>query len=559
MQNGRTLIYKIASEAREFEQIHALNYRTFVDEIPQHAPNGRARLVDRLHHENTYVVCLDGERLAGMVALRAERPFSLDEKLSDLDSYLPSQCVPCEVRLLAVEPQFRRTAVFCRLVQRLAQAAIARGCDLALISGTTRQLKLYAHLGFEPFGPLVGKPGALYQPMMLTLERFLRRSHPVSFLPGPVEMCSEARSAFAAPALSHRSAPFRRALTELKAKLRSLSRAARVSVLLGSGTLANDAIGAQLSLRAGRGLVAANGEFGERLIDHARRWRLEFDVYRKPWGEALDRGELERQVQKGAAWLWFAHCETSTGMLNDLPAIAALCRASGAALAVDAISSIGTLELDLGQADFASAVSGKALGGYPGLAIVLHRRAVAPSSALPRYLDLGLYGGEDEVPFTHSSNLVAALCAALERLGAAHYARISEQAARLREKLDELRWPCVVAAAEQASPGIVTVALPPELTAQKIAIRLARQGHAVAWASGYLQRRNWLQIALMGQASDAQFEALLAALSNKPFSAALNATSGTSTSSVGVATRARRASASGAFNCDSISIGRPRS
>src|SRR5438105_14220566 len=81
MQNDRTLIYKIASEAREFEQIHALNYRTFVDEIPQHAPNGRAQLVDRLHHENTYVVCLDGERLAGMVALRAERPFSLDEKL----------------------------------------------------------------------------------------------------------------------------------------------------------------------------------------------------------------------------------------------------------------------------------------------------------------------------------------------------------------------------------------------------------------------------------------------------------------------------------------------
>src|SRR5438105_3881187 len=38
MQNDRTLIYKIASEAREFEQIHALNYRTFVDEIPQHAP-----------------------------------------------------------------------------------------------------------------------------------------------------------------------------------------------------------------------------------------------------------------------------------------------------------------------------------------------------------------------------------------------------------------------------------------------------------------------------------------------------------------------------------------
>jgi aspartate aminotransferase-like enzyme/GNAT superfamily N-acetyltransferase len=558
MQNGSTLVYKIASEAREFEQIHELNYRTFVEEIPQHSPNARQRLVDRLHHENTYVVCLDGARLAGMVALRAKRPFSLDEKLSNLDSYLPPERVPCEVRLLAVAPEFRKSAVFSGLVHHLAQAAIARGCNLALISGTTRELKLYAHLGFEAFGPLVGEPGALYQPMMLTLERFLARSTPVSFLPGPVEMCSEARRAFAAPALSHRSARFGAELRELKAKLRSVSRAAHLSVLLGSGTLANDVIGAQLSLRTGRGLVAANGEFGERLIDHARRWRLAFDVYREPWAEALDPAELARRLQRRPAWLWLAHCETSTGMLNDLAATAALCRENGVALAVDAVSSIGALEVDLSQADFASAVSGKALGGYPGLAVVFHRLAAEPSGALPRYLDLGLYAAEDEVPFTHSSNLVAALCAALERVGPAHYQRLRQRAALLRDTLAQLGWRCVVAAA-QAAPGIVTVALPGELSAQKIAMRLARQGHALAWASGYLQRRNWLQIALMGQTTDSQFDALLAALSNKPFAAALNAVSGTSTSSVGVATRARRASESGAFSCDSISMGRARS
>src|ERR1700704_4846709 len=109
MTIGRTLIYKIATEAREFEQIHELNYRTFVEEIPQHAPNPRRALVDRLHGENTYIVCLDGERLAGMVALRAKRPFSLDEKLSELDSFIPPRRTPCEIRLLAVEPQYRKT------------------------------------------------------------------------------------------------------------------------------------------------------------------------------------------------------------------------------------------------------------------------------------------------------------------------------------------------------------------------------------------------------------------------------------------------------------------
>jgi hypothetical protein len=42
---------------------------------------------------------------------------------------------------------------------------------MALISGTTRQQRLYRHLGFVPFGPLVGTPEALFQPMYLTKER----------------------------------------------------------------------------------------------------------------------------------------------------------------------------------------------------------------------------------------------------------------------------------------------------------------------------------------------------------------------------------------------------
>ena len=47
---------------------------------------------------------------------------------------------------------------------------------MALLSGTTRQEKLYRHLGFRPFGPLVGEPGAQFQPMYLSLEAFQRRA-----------------------------------------------------------------------------------------------------------------------------------------------------------------------------------------------------------------------------------------------------------------------------------------------------------------------------------------------------------------------------------------------
>ncbi len=47
------LNFKVAATPDEFEAIHALNYRTFVEEIPQHSPNGERRLVDKFHAENT--------------------------------------------------------------------------------------------------------------------------------------------------------------------------------------------------------------------------------------------------------------------------------------------------------------------------------------------------------------------------------------------------------------------------------------------------------------------------------------------------------------------------
>ena len=175
MPRTAAFTYKIASIASEFEQIHRLNYRTFVEEIPQRAPNASRRLVDAFHTENTYLLCLRNERLVGMLAVRANRPFSLDGKLTDLDSYLPPGRRICEIRLLAVERCYWCSRVFTGLVFHAAQYCQEQGYDLAVISGTVRQLRLYRHLGFVTFGPLVGAPEALFQPMYLTLETFQAR------------------------------------------------------------------------------------------------------------------------------------------------------------------------------------------------------------------------------------------------------------------------------------------------------------------------------------------------------------------------------------------------
>jgi GNAT superfamily N-acetyltransferase len=168
----KQLIVKIAAEPWEFEQIHTLNHHTFTREIPQHPPSPSGRLVDRFHDDNVYVIGLDERRVAGMIAIRRQRPFSLDQRLPTLDEYLPAGRTMCELRLLAVERRDRRGWLLPAMLEYVWHYCRGEGFDLALIAGTTRQLKLYAHLGFVPFGPLVGTPEALFQPMMLTLERF---------------------------------------------------------------------------------------------------------------------------------------------------------------------------------------------------------------------------------------------------------------------------------------------------------------------------------------------------------------------------------------------------
>ncbi len=165
-------IVRLATGA-DHDAIHALNYRTFVEEIPQHEPNATRRHVDRFHDENVYAVYEVNGRIIGMISGRTQRPFSLDQKLGRVDHYLPVGRTPVEIRLLAVEPAFRASRVFAQLIGFMSQYFLANGFDLGIMSGTTRQLRLYRHLGFHAFGPLIGTEQASYQPMYITAEEVL--------------------------------------------------------------------------------------------------------------------------------------------------------------------------------------------------------------------------------------------------------------------------------------------------------------------------------------------------------------------------------------------------
>jgi aspartate aminotransferase-like enzyme len=190
-----------------------------------------------------------------------------------------------------------------------------------------------------------------------------------------------------------------------------------------------------------------------------------------------------------------------------------LCASRGIKLCLDCISLIGTAPVDLHGVYLASCVSGKGLGAFPGLSMVFYHHEVAPRpDKLPRYLDLGFYAGQDGIPFTQSSNLLAALQAALKRYDSQQpFAEIVELSNWLRPKLRELGFR-ILAPDAHASPAVITLVLPEEISAQKLGDRLQAAGFLLSYQSDYLRCRNWAQICLMGDCSRQSLVALLTEL-----------------------------------------------
>lgn len=319
------------------------------------------------------------------------------------------------------------------------------------------------------------------------------------FLPGPVNLHPDVLADLACEPVHHRTEAFKRILAETSAMLCAMTGARHAALLPGSGTLANEIVAMQLKGMGGYGLIASNGEFGERLADQAQRAGLSFTHLRHPWGHALNYDELERRLMsESPGWLWFTHLETSTGVFNDLPLLASLCQKTGIRLCVDAISSIGNAPVDLSPVRFATASSGKGLASIAGIAIVLHSRIPQPDPCMPRYLDLGFHALQDGIPFTFPSNLLQPLWGELNRM---QLPERVEQVLELSGELDRFllgRGLSHVTDGAQRAPFMLTYRLPDGQDSVQMGAFFDAKGVRIHYKSTYLIKRNWIQLALMG-------------------------------------------------------------
>jgi aspartate aminotransferase-like enzyme len=532
-------IFKRADTSEEFEQIHRLNFRTFVGEIAQHPDPGNGHLIDKFHDRNVYFIAVEEGRLVGMVSGHSQSPFSIADRLADPALLDQPDARPLEARLLAVEPDKRNSTIFFGLIWLLYEYAQAQGFTHLFISGIAERVPLYERLGFEALGPAVRCGGAAFVPMVLTIgrlpgkmarvkqlweshvdhesakewqgngERTAACSREVNLLPGPVTTAPAVHQAFHQPPIYHRGPEFVALFRKVRRTLGDLVGGRDVALFNGSGTLANEAVAATLAAdpRGGRGILLVNGEFGQRLAQQATRFGLVPRVLTWPWGQPwnLDEVDAALALEPADSWIWGVHLESSTGIANDLPGLVRLARSRGIRVCVDCISSLGALPLHLQEVYLATGATGKSLGSFAGLAIVFAdaaQLAHLDRSRIPSYLDIPAALASEGPRYTFPSPTVLALDAALAEYdtpekAASRYEHYAALGRYVRSQLRRLGLE-PLAADPWACPVVTTFAPPGGETSEEFVARCRAWGFAIGGQSHYLAQRRLVQIATMG-------------------------------------------------------------
>lgn len=147
-----------------------------------------------------------------------------------------------------------------------------------------------------------------------------------------------------------------------------------VYILSGEGILGLEAACASLTEKNDRVLVIDNGVFGKGFEDFVTMYGGEAVLFSKSYKKDIDVDELERFLEKDHDFKYatIVHCDTPTGVLNDLSKICPLLKKYNILTVVDSVAAMVGEELlvDDWQIDMVLGGSQKAISAQPGLSIV---------------------------------------------------------------------------------------------------------------------------------------------------------------------------------------------
>ncbi len=355
------------------------------------------------------------------------------------------------------------------------------------------------------------------------------RKDPYLFTPGPLTTSLTTKEAMLHD-WGSRDADFIRINRRVRDRLVELAGGAGTHVcvpLQGSGTFIVEAMIGTLVPPAGKLLALVNGAYGKRMVRMCEYYRRACAVIEAPEDQAVDPAALDAALagDPTITHVVVVHCETTSGVLNPVEAIAAVTARHGRRLLVDAMSAFGAIPLDAAQTPFdaAAASANKCLEGVPGIGFAIVRRAAleaakgnAPSLSLDLHDQWVNMEKTGQWRFTPPTHVMAALDQALSEHAAeggvaGRGARYAANCRILRHGLRAMGFETLLPEALQA-PIIVTVRMPadPRFDFETFYERLSQRGFVIY--PGKLTVADSFRIGCIGRLGEAEMRGVLDAI-----------------------------------------------
>ena len=295
----------------------------------------------------------------------------------------------------------------------------------------------------------------------------------------------------------------------------------------GSGTFAVEATIGTLVPPDGKAAILVNGAYGERMAQICERIGRRFIRLSTPEDTPNDVAALGATMSDDPdiTHVLAVQCETTSGILNPISAIAQVTADHGRRLVIDAMSSFGALALDAREIRFDAAVASanKCLEGVPGLGFAIARTSTlrqcggnSPSLSLDLHDQWAAMERNAQWRFTPPTHVVAALDCALEALAeeggvAARGARYRRNCELLVEGMRAMGFRTLLPAALQA-PIIVSFHTPadPRFEFERFYDGLATRGFVIY--PGKLTVADSFRIGCIGRVGETEIRAALDAV-----------------------------------------------
>lgn len=229
--------------------------------------------------------------------------------------------------------------------------------------------------------------------------------------PGPVEVDPRVLRAMSTPILGQFDPAFTAIMNEVMEMLRQVFQTKNTWAFPIDGTSrsGNEAILCSIIEPGDRVLVPIYGRFGHLLVEICERYGADVYTVECPWGEVFDPKVVIEEIDKGSPKIVaIVHGETSTGRLQPLEEIGRACRERDVLLVVDAVASIGGVEVKTDEWFIDGMIGGtqKCLSVPSGLAPITYNERIENILYARKKVERGI-ATEQDLNYKRSKNFIA--------------------------------------------------------------------------------------------------------------------------------------------------------